>query len=411
MNAILIAIGNELTSGHILESNCAWLAQQLAQLGVGVRAHWTLADDRAATTHAIAHAADQADLVIVSGGIGPTADDLTRQALADAMDDTLMLDETALEQIEVFFAAHGWAMNETNRVQAMRPAGAELIENKLGTAPGLKATLAGATVYCLPGVPHEMKGMFERDIAPAIAPAGIIAHRTLRTCGMGESTLGELLHDLMTEQGDTLVNTTAQAGIISIRLRTRADDESAATATLDALAQTVYDRLGDIIYGEGDDTLPIAIGRYLRDAGQTVATAESCTGGLIGKMLTDASGASDYYPGGIVAYANEIKRDLLDVPQELLEAHGAVSPQVAGAMAIGAQKRFGSDWAISVTGIAGPGGGTEDKPVGLVYFGLAGPSGVTVHEENLQSTREYIRMRTAIIALNRLRAALMDAAE
>ncbi len=408
MNAILIAVGNELTSGHILESNCAWMARKLAQLGVATIEHHTLADSRDATTRTIRESATRADLVILSGGIGPTADDLTRHALADALDDELILDEVALEQIEAYFAHRGWTMSAVNAVQAYRPGKAEMIQNHLGTAPGLKATVGSATVYCLPGVPHEMEGMFERDIAPAIAPTGIIAHRTIRTCGMGESSLGELLHDLMTAEGDTIVNTTAQAGIISIRIRTRAESPEQAEQTLEEVAHTVRKRVGEVVFGEGDDTLASVIGEYLTQAGQTLATAESCTGGLIGKMLTDVSGASGYYPGGVVAYANEIKRDLLDVPESLLIEHGAVSAPVAEAMALGAQKRFSADWAISVTGIAGPTGGTEEKPVGLVYIGLAGPHGVTVRRENLQSTRDYIRTRTAIVALNLLRMALQN---
>ena len=297
-------------------------------------------------------------------------------------------------------------MNETNRRQAYRPAHAEMIENLQGTAPGLIATLADATIYCLPGVPHEMRAMFDRDVLPAIAPAGVIAHRTIHTCGMGESTIGEKLHDLMTADGELIVNTTAKAGVISIRLRARGQDVSDAHTMLTDVAKTVYDRLGEIIFGEGDATLASTLHDQLRARKHTLATAESCTGGLIGKMLTDPSGASSTYRGGIVAYANEIKRDFLDVPQDLLDAHGAVSPEVAGAMALGCQKRFNADWAISVTGIAGPTGGSDDKPVGLVYMGFAGPDGVSVHQENLRGTREHIRIRAAVVALNRLRMML-----
>lgn len=406
MNAILIAIGNELTCGHIIESNCAWLAQQLAERGVATLAHWTVGDDRSGIARAITQAANDADVVIVSGGIGPTADDMTRHALADAMSDNLIRDDVSLTQIETFFAGRGWPMNETNRRQAYRPARAKMIENLQGTAPGLSATLTGATIYCLPGVPHEMRAMFDRDVFPAIAPAGIIVHRTIHTCGMGESSIGDVLHDLMTADGDLIVNTTAQAGVISVRLRARGQNASDADTRLTDAAHIVYDRLGEIIFGEGDATLATPIGDRLRARKHTLATAESCTGGLIGKLLTDASGASAYYRGGVIAYANEIKCTVLDVPQELLDAHGAVSPEVATAMALGCQKRFASDWAISTTGIAGPTGGSDEKPVGLVYMAFAGPEGVSVHRENLRGTRDHIRTRAAIVALNHLRLML-----
>jgi nicotinamide-nucleotide amidase len=410
MNAILLAIGNELVNGSVVDTNSACLANALASMGIDTIAHWTLSDDFDAGVDAFDCAARQADIVIATGGLGPTPDDLTRAALAKAMGCEVIRDPATLAEVEAFFAQRGWPMSEANACQADRPADATSIPNAMGTAPGLRATLHGAIVYCLPGVPHEMKAMFDSAVVPDLpTPPGVISRSAVHTCGMSESAIGKALSDMIAVHGDVRVGTTATAGMISIRLQVHSQTPDAAQAVLDGLIATIHDRLGEAVFGRDEDTLPSVIGAMLRNTAQTLATAESCTGGLIGKQLTDASGASEYYLGGVVAYDNQIKEDLLGVPRELLASHGAVSEPVAGAMATGVRQRLGATWAISTTGIAGPTGGTPAKPVGTVCFGLAGPDGVTTHTQQLHGTREYIRTRATIVALNLLRQRLIAA--
>jgi len=409
MKAIILAIGNELTSGRHVDTNSAYIAERLATAGVHAAAHFTVGDDRSAIAEALAGAAGAAELVIATGGLGPTPDDLTRQGLADAMGCELAPDAASLAMLEDFFAARGYTLSETNRVQAMLPAGAEPLPNRHGTAPGILAPLGEATVVCLPGVPHEMRAIFDEHVLPRFAGrAGVIVRRELRTFGMPESELGAKLADLMTGDGDTTIGTAVKAGVISVSLQTRAESVEAASAVLSQAAAAVRNRLGEAVFGEGDETLASAVGQRLAAAGETLATAESCTGGLIGKLLTDVPGSSEYYLGGVVAYADDVKQSLLDVPGELLAAHGAVSEQVAAAMAEGCRRRFGSDWALAATGIAGPTGGTADKPVGLVHFALTGPDGTTTQCQQISGTREIVRTRAACAAVNMLRLALME---
>lgn len=410
MKAIILAIGDELTSGQHVDTNSAYLSGRLAMTGIHAAAHWTIGDDLSAIADAFARAAEAAELVIATGGLGPTPDDLTRQGLADAMQRPLALDADSLAMMEEFFAARGYRLSEANRVQAMLPAGAKPLANPHGTAPGILAKLGEATIVCMPGVPHEMVAMFEQSVLPRFSgQAGVIVRRVLHTFGMAESQVGVELADLMAGQGHTLVGTTVRAGVISINMQTRSDSPEVASRVLDELAADVRGRLGAAVFGEGDETLASVVGKLLISAGQTLATAESCTGGLIGEMLTDVSGASEYYLGGIVAYANEVKQAILDVPAELLEQFGAVSEQVAAAMAEGCRARLGADWAVSTTGIAGPTGGSDEKPVGLVHVALAGPEGTTTLRQHISGTRGIIRTRAACAALNMLRMAMIEA--
>ena len=408
MNAIIISIGNELTTGQTVDTNSAYLAAGLAEHGIAANEHWTIADDRGAISAAFRRAAEAADVVLVTGGLGPTQDDLTRQGLADAMGSSLVLDEKCLARIEEFFRRRNRPMNEANRVQAMIPAGAMPLENRLGTAPGLAARLGKANIFVTPGVPWEMKWIFENRIAPQLPPGqGVIVHRIIHTFGLGESDVGAMIADLMRRGANPLVGTTVAAGMVSIRIISEAKDRDIARRQAGDVIQELKRRLGDLVVGEEDQTMASVVGEMLRHRKQTVATAESCTGGMVGQTLTSIAGASDYYLGGVVAYANQAKAGLLDVPRELIALHGAVSEPVARAMAEGCRKHFASDWAISVTGIAGPGGGSEQKPIGLVYVGLAGPSGTQSHRHILPGTRDIVRLRATLTALDHLRLELM----
>ena len=408
MKAIILGIGNELTSGQTIDTNSAYLARRLVARGIETVAHHTLGDERSAVAEALADAAERAELVLVTGGLGPTADDVTRHGLADALGAELVLHEPSLRRLEAFFRRRGRTMVPANRIQVMFPAGSEPIDNRCGTAPGIAARLGTSQVYVLPGVPHEMRAMFDEQIAPRLPAATIaIAERTLHTFGTGESDVAARIADLMRRGANPTVGTTVRAGLISIRVSAVGRSAERAGELADGVLDEIRRRLGDWVVGADDATMASVVGELLRQAGQRLATAESCTGGLVGAMVTDVAGSSDYYLGGVVAYANAVKRGALGVPEALLRDHGAVSEPVARAMAAGARERFGADWAVALTGIAGPGGGSDDKPVGLVYIALASSAGVDVHRHVFPGDRVIIRLRAATAALNYLRLALL----
>lgn len=413
MIAHIISIGNELTLGQTIDTNSAWLASRLAALGIACAKQITIADDRRDIAQSVAVAAKEADLVLISGGLGPTPDDLTRQAVADAMGVDLALDRTSLGQIEAYFRRLGREMRSSNEVQAMFPRTAVPIENTCGTAPGMLVHLHRADIYILPGVPREMKTMFERDIEPALRRAtgsSVIRQATLHSFGMPESELGEKIADLMQRGRNPTVGTSAADLIITIRVNASGDTASEAQQRLDDDVAEIRRRLGDFVFGEGDETLAHAVAKLLIAGKRTISTAESCTGGLIAKQLTDVSGSSAYMIQGFVTYANEAKHRLLDVPMELIERHGAVSREVAEAMATNCRRISGTDYALATTGIAGPTGGTIEKPLGLVYIGLATPEGTEVVERRLGIglPRDAVRDRTAFVALNTLRRKLIE---
>lgn len=409
--AWIISIGTELTLGQSVDTNSAWLAQRLAERGVRSERHVTVPDDLAPIVAALADASNQCDVVVVTGGLGPTDDDLTRQAIARVAGVPLELHEESLERIRAFFASRGRAMRESNRVQAMLPRGGRAIPNPGGTAPGVEIRIGKATIFALPGVPFEMKAMFDAGVAPALEGGGgeVLLCRRIRTCGLPESEVGERLRDLMVRGRNPEVGTTADLGEIGVRINATAQTTDAARDILDRVEADVRQRLGVAVVGADGESLAAAVGAALVRRNETVCTAESCTGGMIGAALTDVPGSSRYYLGGVIAYSNRAKRELIGVDAALLEEHGAVSEPVALAMAHGGRERFHAAWAVSVTGIAGPGGGTSEKPVGLVYIGLAGPNGASVRELRLGTDwpREAIRVYTTRMALNLLRLALV----
>ena len=408
MHAIVIAIGDELVLGQTVDSNSAYLSARLARLGVPTLLHHTVADDFDAIVDVFADAAQRAELVLVTGGLGPTADDLTREALAKAMGVGQSLDDASLAALEAFFQKRGKAMPERNRVQAMIPDTAEAIPNHHGTAPGVRATLHKARVYAMPGVPREMVRMYEDRIEPEVrdfAGRGVILTTKVNTFGQGESNVGEMLGPLMQRDRNPKVGTTVSQGICSVRVRSEFDTEEQARERMDATAREVEAALGPIVFGRDDQTLPESLIHLLSDRKLTVATAESCTGGLLGGALTEVSGASEVFAGGVVTYSNELKMKLLGVGEGLIEQYGAVSAEVAAAMAGGVIDRVGGDLGVSITGIAGPGGGTEDKPVGTVFVGLAARDGeaIPVMHLRLAGSRSAIRDRTVKAAAQMLR--------
>jgi len=414
--AWIISTGTELTLGQTLDRNAAWLAEQLAALGVATERIVIVPDARDAIRDAIAQAARACEVVIITGGLGPTNDDVTRQALADAAGLPLELDQACLARLRAFFTERGREMPDANRVQALMPRTARALPNWCGTAPGLALTVEGARCYALPGVPFEMMDMFQREVAPeleTIAAGQVLVSRRLRCFGTPESELGVRLRDWMVRGRNPEVGTTAELGEITLHIRARAPSGAEAQTLLDDAEREIRRRLGIVVFGRDDETLAGVVGRLLLDATATLSTAESCTGGLVGEMLTAVPGSSRYYLGGVVAYANEVKQQWLHVSPQTLERHGAVSEAVARAMAAGARAVFGSSYALAVTGIAGPAGGSVEKPVGLVFLGLASPRSVSARQLlcGPQTPRQVIRERAARSVLNLLRLELLGVVE
>jgi nicotinamide-nucleotide amidase len=418
MIAEVLTIGDELLRGEIVDSNKSFLSDRLLSLEVETRFHASVRDDPADMRDAFLRARERSDVVLVSGGLGPTRDDVTVEVLAETFARKLVLDEPSLAAMRAFFERFGRTMAKTNEKQAWFPEGAEVLPNPVGTAPGCLLTVprdgAGTEVsfFCMPGVPRELYLMMDEQVLPRVAKrasgprATSVRATLLRTFGIGESTLEDELADVARDGNVTLgFRTSFPDNYLRPVARGRTPEE--AEARLAAVCAEIRSRLGVLVYGEGETSLEQVAGQLLADRGVTLATAESCTGGLIGERITSVPGASAYYLGGAVTYSNESKVALLGVPEDMLSAHGAVSADVACAMAEGARSRFGADLAVSTTGISGPGGGTPEKPVGLVYVGFASDSGSEAHEFEFPFDRPRHRVLTAHVALDRVRRFLL----
>ena len=464
--AVIVSIGDELVLGQSLDTNSRWLSERLLGCGVRPVRHGTVEDEVTAIAGEISRAAGEADLVLVTGGLGPTADDLTRAALGVAMGAELVTDAVALAQLEGWYASRNRPMPEVNRVQALRPAGAECLENPHGTAPGLRGVVGGADVFCLPGPPREMRPMFERFVAPALRPGAVVRTRLLRTFGLGESRVAELLGELMERGRNPLVGTTAQAGVVTVRMRWegarrkdeggRMKDEPAGLSAgaggaqsdgprgqreweLDETERVVRERLRAAVVtpvgGDGELELAEVVVGLLKERGERLAVVESCTGGMVGESVTAVAGSSAVFCGGWITYTNAMKVGQVGVPEgyfpEVREgAPGAVSGEVARAMALGGLERGawelgggvgaegaqsapprrggrGVEHCLAVTGIAGPDGGTTEKPVGTVWICRASADGtVDCRRFVFGGSREAVREWSAVTALGILRLKL-----
>jgi nicotinamide-nucleotide amidase len=412
MKCEILSIGTELTTGQNLDTNSQWLSLRLAEIGIPVGWHSTVSDDLHDNVEAFRIATQRAGLVIATGGLGPTQDDLTREALAELAGVELVFHQPSLDRIIEMFQSRGRTPPERNRVQAMFPAGAEPIPNDNGTAPGIWMQIEKEIIVALPGVPSEMFPMFEQFVKPRLLAmkigGGVMLQRKLNCFGAGESMVEEKLFDLTRRGHVPEVGITASDATISLRIVAHATDRAAALAQIAPVEATIRERLGHLIYGEEDEDLQHVVLRLLAEKQKSLATAESITGGLVASRLIEVPGASDWIRGSIVAYTNDVKTNLLGVQESLLKEHGAVSGPVAEAMAIGCRERFGTDLAVSTTGIAGPTGATPTKPVGLVYVGLAWDGGVSSHSFSWLGTREQVQSRSAKMALNRVRLFLVD---
>lgn len=406
----IISIGNELLNGHTTDTNASWLAGELLAAGLPTAGVWTVPDEIDRIIHALNDASKWADILLITGGLGPTDDDLTRQAAALWLGADLVFQPDWLEKLEDFFKKRGRTMPARNRSQAYIPAGCRRLENPSGTACGFCGFRSGVFFAVMPGVPAEMKRMFYEQVKDQIektAQSSFTAAGKLHCFGAGESDIAQRLGDLMNRRRNPLINCTCGAGEVILHIIASAPSKVQAIKMVQDDKQMLKELLGDIVFGEDDSSLPAVVGQMLRQKQKTLAIAESCTGGLLSKMITDIPGSSTYMLAGWITYSNDAKVSQLGVPEGFIRDFGAVSPQVACAMAQGAAKNSGADIAVSITGIAGPDGGSEQKPVGLVYIGVLA-DGICKAEKCLfgDADRQSIRLRAAMTALNLVRLRL-----
>ncbi|HVU71474.1 MAG TPA: competence/damage-inducible protein A [Mycobacteriales bacterium] len=413
--AVVVAVGDELLAGDIANGNAQWLSARLAAAGVPVTRHVVVGDDEQRIADAVLAGLDEGPVVVVTGGLGPTQDDLTREALARAAGVPLVRDEAAAAPLVERFAAMGADVAQLNLRQADLPAGAAPIANPLGTAPGIDLELRGGVVFALPGVPHEMRGMVESTVVPRLAtlspPPATVAVRILHTAGVGESSIAARLADVVTRtqrDGGPTIAFLASGGQTRVKVTAVADTAARADAAADAVAGEIRALLGVDCYGEGDTTIAAAVVAALTERGETLAVAESLTAGLVSAAIASVPGASAVLLGGITAYATDAKQALLDVPADVLREHGAVSGATAQAMAEGVRARFGATWGIATSGVAGP-DPQEGKPPGTVCFGLA-PAGAAAGRQLAlpDGGRQWIRDLSTNLVLDMLRRAILS---
>ena len=409
--ASIVSIGNEVLSGQTIDTNAAYLGRELLWVGVPVASFHTVGDEIDTIVRALSLAGADGEIVLATGGLGPTDDDLTRQAFAVFLGGELQFHDELLQNIQGFFAGRGLEMPEKNRIQAYIPAGAKALANNLGTAPGIIAETDGRVFAALPGVPSEMKQMFAESVLPELrrfAAGQAVVVRKLRCFGAGESAIAEMLGPLMQRGRNPLVNCTVESGVVTLHIVATAQSQDEARQMADEDEKLLRNVLGDLIYTTGESGLAEVVGQELTRRGKTLALAESCTGGVLAELLTDIPGASRYFTHGWIAYSNRAKSGELGVPPDLIELHGAVSEEVALAMARGARAKARTDFAVGITGIAGPTGATEQKPVGLVYICIDSEEGYEVKCRRFIGDRDSIRHRAAQTALNMLRLRLKD---
>ncbi|MBE6112412.1 MAG: competence/damage-inducible protein A [Peptococcaceae bacterium] len=408
MNAEILCIGTELLLGNIVNTNAAYLSEQLARLGINVYHHTVVGDNAQRLQEALQIAVNRTDLVIMTGGLGPTYDDLSKETVSKYFNRQMVLHQPSFEKLQEFYALRGVKMQPNNEKQAYQPEGAVVFTNHSGTAPGIAIEEGDKIAIMLPGPPRELKLMFESEVLPYLQKFSdhIIVSRDLRLFGIGESQVETMLRDIMTGSSNPTLAPYAKEGEVMLRITASAPTEAEGYAMMQPMMEQIQPVIEPYLYGVDVPDLQTALVNYLLEHNITVATAESCTGGLISKSITDVAGCSSVYPGGVCSYSNEMKMKWLDVKKETLDAYGAVSEQTALEMAQGIRNATGADFGLSTTGIAGPGGGSEEKPVGLVYMAVAGENYQQVKKVIIrygeQTSREMIRQRSAKHALHLL---------
>ncbi len=413
-SAEIICVGTELLLGDILNSNAQYLAQELAMLGIPHYYQTVVGDNVQRLQEVVAIASERSGLLIFTGGLGPTPDDLTTETLADLFGAPLEEHPEVLEDIRQKFARRGREMTPSNRKQALVPKGATVLPNPTGSAPGMIwQPRPGVTLLTFPGVPSEMKVMWRETAVPFLHSQGwgqtMIHSRSLRFWGIGESALAEQVQPFFDLPNPTVAPYAGQ-GEVRLRVSAKAASEAEAIALIEPVAQQLQTIGGEHYYGSNGDTLASVVGQLLKDRGQTLSVAESCTGGGLGQLLTAIAGSSSYFWGGVISYDNSVKVNLLGVDPDDLAQQGAVSNEVAEQMAAGVRSRLNTTWGLSITGIAGPDGGSDTKPVGLVYIGIAGPDQLItsrMYRFGAERSRDFIRWLSMCSALDLLRRQLL----
>lgn len=411
MIAEIISIGDELLVGQVVNTNATWIAQHLHELGVPVIKISAIADDAAEITKALDEAFTRANVILVTGGLGPTKDDITKHTLCSYFNAELVFHQPSFENIQKFFAGRGIEVTPLNRRQAEVPSNCIPLVNHNGLAPGMWFEKEGKIMVSMPGVPFEMEGMMEEYILPRLASRDnqrIVAHKTILTQGIGESFLSEIIKDWEENlPANMKLAYLPQPGLVRLRLTAYGKTKEQALLEIEKQAGSLQKLIPELIYGYGNDTMEQIVGKLLKEKEYTLSTAESCTGGYLAHMITSVPGASDYFPGSVIAYSNEVKEAILGVSAASLKQFGAVSEQVVKEMATGARLRFKTDYAVATSGIAGPDGGTIDKPVGTVWIAVASRTGVTAKKFMFGEHRGRNIHRAALAALNLLRISLL----
>ncbi len=408
----LVSIGTELLLGNIVNTNTQFLAEKCAGLGLTMYYQTVVGDNHDRMAEVIRTALGRSDIVILNGGLGPTEDDMTKEVCAEVMELPLVEDVHSTERIQAFFKdSTSKGISDNNWKQALAPAGAKILDNDNGTAPGYIVEKDGKTAILLPGPPDEMIPMFMEQVYPYLKELQpeVIYSQMVKVCGMGESRLASELRDLIEQQTNPTIATYAKVGEVHIRVTAKAEDEESAKKLIKPVVKEIKHRLGDKVYStKENETLEMAVVKLLEKYELTVTTAESCTGGLLAGRLLNVPGASDVYKEGFITYSNKAKRKYLEVSKSILKKYGAVSEQTAKEMAIGGVFATDCDACVAVTGIAGPGGGSEEKPVGLVYIATYMKDHVKVKEYHFKGNREKIREQAVVKALNLLRRSILD---
>ena len=409
MNAEIVSVGTELLMGQITNTDAHFLSRELSELGVNVYAHSVVGDNAGRLRTALDIALARADIVITTGGLGPTMDDITKETIAEHWGLPMAPDQPTLDRIESYFRSRGRQMSPNNLKQALFPEGAVILPNPHGTAPGCILEKDGKTIIVLPGPPREMKPMFMESVRPYLMERSgyVLTSVVLKATGIGESDAEYRIRDIVEEQTNPTIAPYAAPGDLTLRITARTARGEDPKALLMPVAAAIRERLGDYIYSESGQSLPEAVVEMLAARGRTLSAAESCTGGMLCSMIVDVPGASRVFTEGFVTYSNEAKTARLGVPADILARHGAVSEETAGAMARGLRQRSGTDYAAAITGIAGPTGGCADKPVGLIYIAVDSERGLTVEKATLRTQRDYNRTMACQIALRMVREALV----